>query len=243
MSAHKLLQDQLLKAAIAAITVPGLGQETNVSGECIGIRDRTTFDESCTKLRKPSGKCRRCCDEENHPERKESSSQQHVEMSSVSRDIQQTASPGGNPDGSLRSLLEDEHDDQCSCSPHTFLGLSIAGCDLEPGPIFNYTRIWSHMNAVKHVTDAFRTVTRRQQKERTVHVQLWNPTLDRYDGNFRGSPQELSIYISKFDEDEPNLSTQGVSSPSLVLNCITAAFVAVFLQWSSTGAAIVIAYR
>ncbi|KAL9038248.1 MAG: hypothetical protein Q9214_005358 [Letrouitia sp. 1 TL-2023] len=232
-----------IKVAIASISVPVLGQETNISGECIGIRDRTTFDEPSTKPRKPLSNCCRCCDEENRAERRESLSQQHIESSSVSRDIQQTANTSRNPDEPLRPLLDDEPDDQCSCSPHTFLGFSIAGCDLEPGPIFNYARIWSHMNAVQHVTSAFRTVTRRQQKECTVNGQLWNPALDRYDENFRGSPQELSRYISESESDEPNLTTQGVSSPNLVLNCITAAFVAVFLQWSSIGAALVIAYR
>lgn len=232
-----------IKAAIVAVVVPVLGQETNVSGECIGIRDRTTFDESCTKPRKSSGNCRRCCDEENRKVRRESSSQQHIELPRFSRGIQQTANTSSNPEEPSRLLLEDEPDDQCSCSPHTFLGFSIAGSDLEPGPIFNYARIWGHMNAVQHVIDAFRTIIQRQQKERTVHGQLWNHDLDGYDGNFRSSPQELSRYISKFDKDEPNLSIQGVSSSNLVLNCITAAFFAVFLQWSSTGAAMVIAYR
>ena len=39
-----------IKAAIASISVPVLGSERDVTGECIGIHDRTVFDNSCTRL-------------------------------------------------------------------------------------------------------------------------------------------------------------------------------------------------
>lgn len=163
-----------IKAALTSINVPVLGTVRDVNGQCIGIRDRTTSDESST-----------------------------------------------------------------------FLGFSMTGCELEPGPIFNYARIWSHMNAVEHVARAFSAVIRRQEERRTVQGQPWNDNLERQDENFRGSPEELSRYIYRYEdgEDTPNLSIYGRSSPKLVLNCITTAFIAIFLQWSSTGAAIIIAYK
>ena len=215
-----------IKAAKNTITIPILSHETNVSGECIGIRDRTTFDESYTQRRNPLGKCRRCSKKKFRGQR-ESSLHQDIEMTGDWRDIQPIAKKYASLDELSRRLLE--HEQQCSCSLYTFLGFPIAGCDLEPGPIFNYARIWSHMNAVQHVANAFRAVTRWQKKERSVHGQTWDSTPDRYDENFRGSPQELFKYISELGEDNPDFSVHGKSSSGLVLNCIIAAFVAIFL--------------
>ena len=76
--------------------------------------------------------------------------------------------------------------------PIPFLLFPIAGCELEPGPVFNYARIWSHMNAVQHVAEAFSAVSRRQKRKRTVHGQPWTDEVSRWDENLRGSPKELS---------------------------------------------------
>ena len=40
-----------IKAGLASVAIPILGSERDVEGECIGIRDRTIYDESCTRLR------------------------------------------------------------------------------------------------------------------------------------------------------------------------------------------------
>ena len=229
-----------IKTAIAAIVVPVLGQETNVSGECIGIRDRTVFDESCLQPWNALDKCHRCSNEV-FQKKQNSSSQGYIELSDIWKDTHMTASSQKNQHERLRPLLEHEH--QCSSSPHTFLGFPIAGCNVEPGPIFNFARVWTHMTAVQHVASAFRAVTRRQKEKFTVDGQIWDSAPDKYEENLRGSPEELSKYISNFGEDEPDFPVHGRTTPGLVLNCVIAAFVAIFLQWSSTGAAIVIAYR
>ena len=226
-----------IKTALAKITVPALGPETNVSGECIGIRDRTTFDESCTQLRDPIVHFRRCGSQR----QRESSFGKDVESVGSQKDIELTASTHTSTNGSLRPLIE--HKRRRNCSSHTFLGFSIAGCDLEPGPIFNYARVWNHMNAVYHVASAFAAFTCRQREKQSVHGQPWDPAPEKYDENLRGSPQELSTYISELGEDKINFSVHGRSSPDLVLNCITAALIAIFLQWGSTGAAVVMAYK
>lgn len=235
-----------IEAAIASIDVAVLGLERNVTGGCIGIRDRTTFDESCTRSRisryfppdhvatSVSGQT--------------TNELEHISLEEISRDSHLAASMPADPEQESRPLVEPEHQvprHKRSLSPNTFLGFSIAGCELEPGPIFNYARIWSHMNAVQHVTEAFSAVTRRQRAKQTVHGQPWNDELGRWDENLKGSPEELSKYISVYEYgvDKPDFSIYGRSSPDLVLNCIAAAFVAKFLQWSSTGAAIVIAYK
>ena len=145
-----------------------------------------------------------------------------------------------DPEQQLQSLLMQDYG--CSLSSCVFLGFSIAGCEREPGPIFNFARIWSHMNAVRHVAKAFSVFTRHQKAKRTVNGQPWNDELGKYDENFNGSPEEQSKYISEYGE-EVNFSIHGSNSSQLVLNCIAAAFVTIFLQWGSTGAAIVIAYK
>lgn len=234
-----------IKAAIASVDVAVIGLERNVTGECIGIRDRTTFDEPCTRSRSARYYS------PNHVATAMSvPSMDELEpilLKEIPRDSHLVASTPADPEQESRPLVRPENQEsehRCP-SPNTFLGFSIAGCELEPGPIFNYARIWSHMNAVQHVAEAFSAVIRRQKAKQTVHGQPWNDELGRWDENLKGSPEELSKYISvyKYGVDKRDFSIYGRSSPDLVLNCVTAAFVAIFLQWSSTGAAIVIAYK
>ena len=152
---------------------------------------------------------------------------------------QQAASASADPEQQLQSLLEPEY--QCILFPCNILGFSIAGCEFGPGPVFDYARIWSHMNAVQHVAEAFSALTRRQIARQTVRGQPWSDELE----NLGGSPEELSRYISLEEhvKNGSDLSVHGSSSQQLFLNSIFAAFVTIFLQWSSTGAAIVIAYK
>lgn len=243
-----------IEAALASTTVPVLGTERDMTGECIGILDRTTFDESSTRLR--TSFCQ-ICGEKRFLGRRESPSRHLPPGPAVIPESSQTIDQREDipledvsgeshltvPDTEQESrpLVEPEH--QCSLSSHTFFGFSIAGCELEPGPVFNYARIWSHMNAVRHVAEAFSAVILRQKERQTVHGQPWNDELGRWEENLRGSPEELSKYISVHDKDEPNFSIHGETSSRLLLNCVAAAFMTIFLQWSSTGAAIVIAYK
>ena len=128
--------------------------------------------------------------------------------------------------------------------PKTFMGFSIAGDELEPGPIFNYARPWTHANAVKHIADAFKTLTMRQLMEEPVaRDREWDPDPDNWKENLQGSPEEYSRYINAEGEDVLDYSIHAPASADLNFNCVIAAFVAVFLQWGTTGAAIVIAYE
>ena len=128
--------------------------------------------------------------------------------------------------------------------PKTFLGFSIAGDELEPGPIFNYARPWTHANAVKHIADAFKQLTVRQKLEQPVAIgRKWDSDPDNWKENLEGSPEEYSRYINPKGKDVLDFSIHGPASTDLNFNCVIAAFVAVFLQWGTTGAAIVIAYE
>ncbi len=226
-----------IKAAIASITVPVLGPWRDLNGECIGIRDRA-FDESYKPFRNPR-----------HfslgPTIMSQSSQTRHRSEEFSlQDVLVYSQPiGATPDSEqqLQSLLM--HDYGSSLSSCVFLGFPIAGCEREPGPIFNYARIWGHMNAVRHVAKAFSVFTRHQKVRRTVNGQPWNDELGKCNENLNGSPEEQSKYISEYGEDVVNFSIHGSNSSQLVLNCIAAAFVTIFLQWGSTGAAMIIAYK
>ena len=136
-----------------------------------------------------------------------------------------------------------ENDAMFNSLPQTFLGFSIAGDDLEPGPIFNYARVWTHMNASKQVAEAFLTLTRRQKQRETVDGHEWEEDPDRWNENLQGTPEQISQYISPSHQDLQDLPVHAPASAALVHNCVTAAFVAIILQWGTTGAAIVIAFK
>jgi hypothetical protein len=126
----------------------------------------------------------------------------------------------------------------------SFFGFDIAGDDEKPGPIFNYARVWSHMNAVKHVVDAFRFSIHQQNRKYTVKgskVEPWN--LDDYDSNLSGTPEQMSQYISEDNRDVEDLSVHSSPLPVVRLNCVIATVVAFFLFWGTTGAGFLIAYE
>ena len=128
----------------------------------------------------------------------------------------------------------------------TFLGFSIAGCETEPGPIYNFARLWTHRNATSQVIDAFRglTTTLKDGTRRTVHGGPWDPK--DWDRNFQGSPVDLSRYISSrrknFDTDHLQVYGGKSSASSLTQVSIVAFICALILQWGTTGGAIIIAY-
>ena len=184
----------------------------------------------------------------------------------------QQESPAGTPDVfftgqsgdiKMRKLSKDSHlsttttlrpieqpkalllggDDYFRSLPKTCMGLPIAGDELEPGPMFNYARLWTHANAVKHITDAFRQLTVRQlRNEPVARGQKWDSDPDNWRDNLQGSPEEYSRYINPEGKDVVDFSIHASASAASNFNCVIAAFVAVFLQWGTAGAAIVIAY-
>lgn len=285
-----------IKAALTHTNVPVLGLERNVSGECIGIRDRTTFDDLRINFRdssdsRESRSNRRPQQQQDSrstsfaagrgipitehgtiEERMNSESSQttqnlqplpkssadHLSISHASRsdDIEMKDLAGDfciSNTSTLASTLRateqqsqpllDLEETPMSC-PQTFLGFSVAGDDLEPGPIFNYARVRSHMNTVKHVAEAFLTFTKRQKAQiPVVSGKKWTSNQDYWDENLQGTAEEMSRYTSPLGKDVPNIVVHAPASTDLVLNCITAAFVAIFLQWGTTGAAIIIDYK
>lgn len=119
----------------------------------------------------------------------------------------------------------------------------FAGDDLEPGPIFNYARVWSYMNVVAHIVEAFSCSLIHQSKHESVSRQPWDFLPSNYDVNLKGTPQEMSRYISKTYTDNENLLVHSIHFFGLKKNCVEAAFVAIILFWCTAGAGILIAYE
>ena len=139
----------------------------------------------------------------------------------------------------------DEEEISARYTKQTFLGFSIIGYETEPGPVYNFARLWTHRNATSQVIDAFRglTTTLKDGTRRTVHGGPWDPK--DWDRNFQGSPVALSRYISSrrknFDTDHLRVYS-GKSPASLTKVSIVAFICALVLQWGTTGGAILIAY-
>ncbi|KAL2048664.1 hypothetical protein N7G274_000576 [Stereocaulon virgatum] len=285
-----------IKAALIDTKVPVLGSERDKSGDCIGIRDRTSLDDfgtifpnyldthqnlSIERPQQPQDTRSKIItlnpnkiytQDEISKERLDSVSSQATKMlqplptssvdhlnmlpTSQSDDIEISDLSGDTPT-SKRSILTPtlqateersqlllDLEEVPRSYRKTFLGFSIAGDDLQPGPIFNYARVESHMNAVRHVAEAFLTFTMRQKAQvPLVASKQWRSDQDHWDENIQGTPEEMSTYISPSSKDMPNLTIHAPASPKLVLNCIAAAFVATLLQWGTTGAAIIIGYK
>lgn len=238
------------KAALSNVSVPLLGEKRELRGGCIGIRDRTTFyafypqqtgDENRISEQREEGSRNQFLVPNNGSYSiPESSRSSDVELEALSTKIQVDTSARDDIEQLSHPFIERRN---FAPSHNTFVGFSIPGHELEPGAIFNYARAWTHMNAVKHVAEAFMIFTERQKAEQTVNSQLWNSDQGQWDENLKGSPEDCSRYISPIYQDEPDFSVHAEGSSELVLNCITAAFLTGFLQWGSAGAAITIAYK
>ena len=279
-----------IKAALSSVPVPILGTQTNVRGECIGIRDRTTFNSPRMRLADPSGLDNSYMQEHNLDGTSTLSqgsicglavddsitNATYPEMDPIHRNSQtlgmfssfepfhkfsygledtkldiELVEYGNSRPKSTNDLTDVEQQAQAILEEKaesgfhsdTFLGFSIQGADLEPGPIHNYARFWSHMNAVNHVVEAFTSLTQRQKREQTVHGRVWNPAKGQLAGNLEGSPEMMSKYISVDYKDVVDIPVHVNKQPVPVMNCFKAAFVAIALQWGSTGSALLIAYR
>lgn len=128
------------------------------------------------------------------------------------------------------------------------LDISLAGFELEPGSIFNFARICTNLRAAKIIIDGFEALNQRLESNKTVHNQPiewsnhdqpigWSNHDHEWKANLRGTPEDIEDYIYPQKYAEP----QHISG--MVVNYITAASVAVILQWGTTGAAILIAYK
>ncbi|MCJ1404405.1 hypothetical protein MMC11_007630 [Xylographa trunciseda] len=125
-------------------------------------------------------------------------------------------------------------------SPRTLYGVSIAGFEMEPGPIFNYARVWSHLYTTRIIIDAFETLNARLEARHPVHTKEigWNYDVTRWKDNLQGSPEEMEAYIYPPNHRWPSQDTH-----CMIWHCLLSTFVGMILLWGTTGAAILTAYN
>ena len=102
----------------------------------------------------------------------------------------------------------------------TFLGFSVPGWEKEPGPLFVFARVHTHRTTCKHIQGGFAALLCKQQEKKTID-----------DGEHVGDVEVAE-----------NSSVPDVPSGGIGVSFIIAAFIGVFLQWGTTGSAILIAY-
>ncbi|MCJ1437956.1 hypothetical protein MMC27_007343 [Xylographa pallens] len=124
--------------------------------------------------------------------------------------------------------------------PRTLYGFSIAGFEMEPGPVFNYARAWSHLYTSRLVIDAFETLNARLEARHPVHRKAsgWNYDARQWNDNLQGSPEEMEAYIYPANYQSPSRDPH-----CMLWHCLLSAFVGVILLWGTTGAAILTAYN
>jgi hypothetical protein len=271
-----------IKAALKSVPVPRLGGDTNVTGRCIGIRDRTQYGTSYQSWTAPpvsfgtSGLHRRRHTEDDssstamsnlehlesqqvaflnqtsgadireYPTPPLSNTDQHSQTGPVSENARGDIS--GDSDRNTNREIETPElhlDDQPERTVReTFIGFSVTGDDSEPGPIFNYARVWSRMNAVARIVEALSSFTDKQKRRPRQRVDREGPWDDSsWDVNLEGTPEQMSRYISARGLDVQFLPVHSQPLSGVAMNCFKASIAAIFLGWGTTGAGLLIAYK
>lgn len=164
-------------------------------------------------------------------------------------------------------FLEDRTDETDDDSD-AFWGFPIAGYEKEPGPLFVFARVHSHMTACEIFRAAFDAMREKQQREQPVwcgtceHCRSGNPCPEwnraDFPANLQGDAAHMQSYIRPRPTGVPKeaelRSIMGDSEDGLILrvhsggpagigiNFVIAGVIGIFLQWGTTGSAILIAY-
>lgn len=255
-----------LKSAPVPVLVTRFGTTTNVSGKCIGIRDRTHYARSYQRWTAPPRPFGGSYDESGSEDETTPAGMVRLEDLAQRRqellDSTQGSDPCGNnatgatdvqnrsqtPEATSRSDDRDSDQDLellLSYQPDRsgrkfFAGFSVDGDDAEPGPIFNYARVWAHMTAVSWTVKGLSQLTKQQKKMRCVdRSRTWIDT--NLDGNLAGTKEEMTKYIFKQDREFLPVHSQPLQDARW--NCVKASIVAIILGWGTTGAGLLIAYK
>lgn len=130
--------------------------------------------------------------------------------------------------------LRDEHPEAWSSA--------VVGDAIEPGPIHNYTRLWTHMAVALNFVTAFKTMHLRLggTARLSVNGEPWND--EEYETNLIGDPQQMAGFICIKDKTEEMNPFPAKSPPGTLNRMLIATLVCLFMQWGTTGSAIIIAY-
>lgn len=140
-----------------------------------------------------------------------------------------------------------EMTDEVDLKPASFGGLSIAGWTQEPGPIFAFARIWSNATALQNLQNCFEELYANLRDRRRVNREEWNDQ-ETLEALMNGTPAQMEQYIAPWLGDAELGKVRAL--PTVLGNCsglwihfVLAMGVGMFLQWTTTGAAIMIAYQ
>lgn len=151
---------------------------------------------------------------------------------------------------------------------HTFTGFSIAGWSRQSGPLFVFARVQSHRIVCQHILDAFHQLLQRQHKKQTVHGGPWNE--DNFEENLDGTAEQTVLYVlsrmehralaldcivetnslrmpmddlSEVDGPKVDFRIHSGAPEGIQKDFVVASVAGLFLQWATTGSAIIIAYK
>jgi hypothetical protein len=112
-------------------------------------------------------------------------------------------------------------------------------------PVFNYSRLLSWMVSVERVAEAFEAASRHAEDNLPVNKQLsWTPVEDElkeklHVNNRRGTLDQVMDYCSLGVFWQPNFSRW---HPNIVGRMIIASVIAITLQWTTAGSAIMVVW-
>jgi hypothetical protein len=116
-------------------------------------------------------------------------------------------------------------------------------------PIYNFSRFLSWVQSVEEVLRAFEAASQRRQQHESVDPgQDWvvvQPNEQPHPENRLGNRAQVERYCTQDDLEVPGTedTRRGRWGPNVLSRMLVSSFLALFLQWGTTGAAISFAYN
>jgi hypothetical protein len=120
-----------------------------------------------------------------------------------------------------------------------WLGMSVQGDEAIEGPAYNYARVFTWWRFATIVRDGFDTTINNIAHDRTCHGRQWDALLR--DENLTGDMQQTAAYCG-LAPDQPLAPYIENISADIWKRILIASLFAIFMQWGTTGPAILIAY-
>jgi hypothetical protein len=120
-----------------------------------------------------------------------------------------------------------------------WLGMSVQGDEAIEGPAYNYARVFTWWRFATIVRDGFDTTIDNIAHDRTCHSGGWDLSLR--DENLTGDMQQTAAYCG-LTPDQPLPPYIEDISADIWKRILIASLFAIFMQWGTTGPAILIAY-
>jgi hypothetical protein len=141
------------------------------------------------------------------------------------------------------NFLVDRTDEADETDIASFYGFPIAGWEKEPGPLFVFSRVHTHIVACEHIRVAFDKLLKREEEEKSVDRGSW----DDFEANIKGLVKRTTYYglqkRSRDVEASKDFSVHTGAPGRIGFNLFVSCLVGFFLQWGTTGSAILIAYK